>query len=51
MIHMRRTQGHRAGGTASSESLHLPGLAYRPLECAYLKDIELSVTVLSRRPR
>jgi DNA-binding transcriptional LysR family regulator len=28
--------------TASSESLRLPGVAYRPLECAYLKDIELS---------
>ncbi len=28
--------------TASSESLRLPGVVYRPLECAYLKDIELS---------
>jgi len=28
--------------TASSESLRLPGVVYRPLDCAYLRDIELS---------
>lgn len=28
--------------TASSESLRLPGVAYRPLACAFLPDIELS---------
>lgn len=28
--------------TASSESLRLPGVVYRPLDCATLKDIELS---------
>lgn len=28
--------------TASSESLRLPGVVYRPLDCAHLRDIELS---------
>jgi LysR family transcriptional regulator, benzoate and cis,cis-muconate-responsive activator of ben and cat genes len=28
--------------TASSESLRLPGVVYRPLDCAFLRDIELS---------
>ena len=28
--------------TASSESLRLPGVVYRPLACAFLQDIELS---------
>jgi DNA-binding transcriptional LysR family regulator len=28
--------------TASSESLRLPGVVYRPLDCAWLRDIELS---------